>query len=243
MAPVTGTILNVTALVLGAVFGLLSRKEPSAETQKAIKIFLGLLILWTGLKICWESLNGTFLQILGQLGLTILALSFGHATGNLIGIQAGLNKLGAFARKVLTPGSRGSPAPARNDVFLACTIVFAINPLGVYGALLEGVQGHWEVLAIKSVMDGLSALAFARVLGWPVLLAAFPVLALQGSLTLAGRLLTQEVLDLAMIHAVGATGGMLVFSVCLVVFPIKQVRLADYLPAFLYAALLAWWWL
>jgi uncharacterized membrane protein YqgA involved in biofilm formation len=219
---------------------LLTRKEPSDETQRALKIFLGIFIIWTGLKLCWASLNGTHLQILGQLGLTVLALSLGHATGGLLRIQTGLNKLGSFARSVLTPTSKAAPANT-SDVFLACAVVFAINPLGIYGALLEGVQGSWEVLAIKAVMDGLSALAFARMLGWPVLLSVIPVLTVQGTLTLVARVLAERVLTLPMIEAIGAAGGMLVFSVCLVVFPVKKIRLADYLPAFIYAPLLAWW--
>jgi len=238
---VPGTLFNVFALLVGCLFGLLTRKEPSDETQRALKIFLGVFIIWTGLKLCWTSLNGTFLQILGQLGLTVLALSLGHATGGLLRIQTGLNKLGCFARRVLTPTSTPAPTANTSDVFLACAVVFAINPLGLYGALLEGVQGSWEVLAIKAVMDGLSALAFARLLGWPVLLSVIPVLAVQGTLTLVARGLAERVLTLPMIEAIGAAGGMLVFSVCLVVFPVKKIRLADYLPAFIYAPLLAWW--
>jgi uncharacterized membrane protein YqgA involved in biofilm formation len=237
---VPGTLFNVFAVLTGCLFGLLTRKEPSDDTQRALKIFLGVFIIWTGLKLCWTSLNGTFLQILGQLGLTVLALSLGHATGGLLRIQTGLNKLGSFARHVLTPEPE-SPAATRSDIFLACAVVFAINPLGIYGALLEGVQGSWEVLAIKAVMDGLSALAFARTLGWPVLLSVFPILAVQGTLTLVARILAERVFDVPMIEAIGAAGGMLVFSVCLVVFPVKKIRLADYLPAFVYAPLLAMW--
>lgn len=233
-----GTLFNVTAVFIGCLYGILSRKEPAADTQRAIKFFLGIFIVWTGLKLCWTGLNGSFLQILGQLGLTIVALSLGHATGGLLRIQTGLNHLGTFARQILTPHHHTTP-PSTSQTFLACTVVFALNPLGIYGSILEGVQGTWEILAIKAVMDGLSALAFSRTLGWTVMLSTLPILALQGTLTLLTQTLTLHTLNPAMINAITATGGMLVFSVCLIVFPIKKIRLADYLPAFLYAPIIA----
>jgi uncharacterized membrane protein YqgA involved in biofilm formation len=236
---VPGTIFNVAAVIAGCLLGILSRKEPAADTQRAIKFFLGIFILWTGLKLCWTGLNGSFMQILGQLGLTIIALSLGHATGGLLRIQIGLNHLGTFARHILTPSQTPAKPGSTSQTFLACSVVFALNPLGIYGSILEGVQGTWEVLAIKAVMDGLSALAFSRTLGWTVLLSTLPILALQGTITLLSQSLALHALSPAMINSITATGGMLVFSVCLIVFPIKKIRLADYLPAFLYAPLLA----
>jgi uncharacterized protein len=97
------------------------------------------------------------------------------------------------------------------------------------------------VLTIKAALDGLSALAFARSLGWPVLLAAFPVLAVQGTVTLLAQLAGQRLLTVPMTQAVGATGGLIVFSVALIVWNARKVKLADYLPSFGYALLLAWW--
>jgi uncharacterized membrane protein YqgA involved in biofilm formation len=239
---VTGTLINVAAMLFGAVLGLGTRKDPDAATQAAIKFVLGLFIVWTGLKITWWSLHGTFWQVLGQFGLAALSLSLGHATGNLLKIQRQWNRLGQFAKEILTP--QGPSRKVRRQptaVFLACTAVFAANPLGLYGALLEGIGGHWEVLTIKAAMDGLSAMAFARTLGWPVLLAAVPVLAVQGTVTLLAGWAAQVWLSDPMIETLAATGGLLVFSVALVVWDTRKVKLADYLPAFLYAPLLAWW--
>jgi uncharacterized protein len=239
---VTGTLINVAALLAGALVGLGTRKEPDASTQNALRLILGLFIVWTGVRIVWVSLNGTFWQALGQFGLAALSLSLGHATGNLLKIQSGLNRLGHFAKQILSTQSGSGPAnrpPA--GIFLACTIVFAANPLGLYGALLEGMRQHWEVLTIKAVLDGLSALVFARSLGWPVLLAALPVLAVQGTVTLLAQLAGQHLFTVPMTEAVGATGGLLVFSVALIVWNTRKVKLADYLPAFVYAPLLAWW--
>jgi uncharacterized membrane protein YqgA involved in biofilm formation len=236
---VPGTFFNVAAVIIGCLYGILSRREPTADTQRAIKFFLGIFIIWTGLKLSWAGLNGSFFQILGQLGLTILSLSLGHATGGLLRLQTGLNHLGNFARQILTPTQTPTVKPSTSNTFLACTVVFALNPLGIYGSILEGIQDAWEILAIKAVMDGLSALAFSRTLGWTVLLSTLPILALQGTVTLATQTLALHALSPAMTNAITATGGMLVFSVCLIIFPIKKVRLADYLPAFIYAPLIA----
>jgi hypothetical protein len=236
-----GTLLNVLLLALGATVGLATRKEPSDATQNALKIFLGVFTVWTGLSILWRSIHGTFGQILGQLGIALLALSLGHATGKLARLQLALNHLGRIAKLKLADPPQPTAA-SRSNVFLGCTILCVANPLGLFGALLEGVSGHWEVLAIKAVMDGLSCLAFARIGGWPVLGAALPVLAFQGTISLLAQAVTRHALSPVMIDSIGATGGLLVFSVSLIIFSVRRVELANYLPAFIFAPLLAWWW-
>jgi uncharacterized membrane protein YqgA involved in biofilm formation len=91
-------------------------------------------------------------------------------------------------------------------------------------------------------MDGLATVGFVAAFGRGVVLAALPVLVYQGTLTLLARwaapfLENQELLD-----SISATGGMLVFSVALVVMELKRVELANYLPALAVAPLLTWWW-
>jgi uncharacterized protein len=86
-------------------------------------------------------------------------------------------------------------------------------------------------------MDFIAALTFASVLGWGVLLSAGTVLVVQGSLTLGAGLLEAVVTE-AMISATTATGGILIFGLGLGLLEIKDVRVANMLPALLFAPLL-----
>jgi uncharacterized membrane protein YqgA involved in biofilm formation len=88
-------------------------------------------------------------------------------------------------------------------------------------------------------MDGLACVSFATVLGWGVVLSAIPVLAVQGTLTLLAQAI-QPHLAQPLLDAVGVTGGLIVFSIALIVFEVKKVTLADYLPSLAWAPLLTW---
>ena len=72
-------------------------------------------------------------------------------------------------------------------------------------------------------------------------MAALPVLALQGTISLGARLVAQHI-DPGMVNAIDATSGMVVFSVGLVILELKKISLTDYLPALLVAPILVWVW-
>jgi uncharacterized membrane protein YqgA involved in biofilm formation len=114
--------------------------------------------------------------------------------------------------------------------------------MAILGALQDGLFGNVRTLAIKSALDGLATLAFVKVFGWGVMLAAIPVLAYQGSITLAANLAEPYLRDPRLLEALSLTGGLLVFSIALVLLDLKKVALADYLPSLVYAPVLTWLW-
>ena len=90
-------------------------------------------------------------------------------------------------------------------------------------------------------MDGLATMGFVSIFGWGVMLAALPVLALQGSVTLACAQFLKPFLEAhRLVDPLNATGGLLVFTVALVILELKKIELADYLPSLAFAPLLAW---
>jgi len=73
------------------------------------------------------------------------------------------------------------------------------------------------------------------------MLAALPVLAFQGTLTLVCAQFLKPFLEAhGLIDPVNAAGGLLVFSVALVILELKKIELADYLPSLAFAPLLTW---
>jgi uncharacterized membrane protein YqgA involved in biofilm formation len=49
--------------------------------------------------------------------------------------------------------------------------------------------------------------------------------------------------DPNLFESLNLTGGFLVFSIALIIFELKKVALANYLPSLVYAPLFTWLWL
>jgi uncharacterized membrane protein YqgA involved in biofilm formation len=68
------------------------------------------------------------------------------------------------------------------------------------------------------------------------------VVAYQGTITLAAQWVAPWVSDPALMNAVNATGGLLVFCIALIILDLKKFEIADYLPSLAYAPLITWLW-
>jgi len=179
-----GTALNVAGILIGGVAGLARRKPLSPARESFVKVSLGAFTVFYGLRLTWISLNGSFPQILKQLLIAVLALMLGKVTGRLLRLQKMSNHLGRDARDRI---SAAKPADPRRlgEGFNICAALFCAAPLAILGSVQDGLSGYYYPLAIKAVMDGLATLGFVLLFGWGVMLAALPVLALQGTITLA----------------------------------------------------------
>lgn len=238
---IIGTIINAAAIVLGAVVGLARKTPMTGENQTFFKVGLGLATIVFGLRLTWVSVHGSLKQILGQIGIVILAMMLGKLTGRLLHLQKLSNRLGKFAREriaTVQPGQRGSPADGVN----VCAALFCAAPLGIIGAISESLGGGPLPLLVKAAMDGLAAFGFVALFGWAVALSALPVLAFQGAISLLVLQFAQPYLEAHQLtDSVNATAGMLVFCVSLLIFEVKRVEMADYLPSLAWAPLLTLW--
>jgi hypothetical protein len=90
-------------------------------------------------------------------------------------------------------------------------------------------------------MDGLAMTGFIKVFGWPAALSAFPVYAVLGALTQACEFGAKPFLEAhGLTDIVNVTAGFIACAVALVIFEIRKVELANYLPSLVIAPLLAW---
>lgn len=237
----TGTVANVAFILFGGIYFLVTRRELSNENQQVFRVIICGLVLYTGFKMLWTGLSGGILHMMGQLGIVFISMSLGRWIGTLIGIQKGFNQIARFAKEQLEQ-STGLSTP-RKSGFLVASALFCVTPLAIIGSLVDGTSGNFHPLLIKGIMDALATISFARTFGLSVVLAAVPVLALQGSLTLLAKAFVLKLPEPALVQALSATSGCLIFSVILIAFGIQRVRLGDYLPSLLLAPLLAhiWW--
>lgn len=237
-----GTILNAVAIILGGIAGLAVKQQLSQANQLAFKVLLGAFTVYVGLSMTWQGLNGSFPQILKQLGIVLLALMLGNLTGKLLRLQKMLNRAGQFAkaRMSATPSPEGRRG--FNDGFVVCSVLFCAAPLAVFGSLFDGLTNDFKPLLIKGVMDGLATMAFVGMFGWSAILSVIPVVAWQGTLTLLAESLLPFLARHGLVDSLSATGGLLIFTVSLIILELKKVELADYFPSLIYAPLLTWLW-
>jgi uncharacterized protein len=162
----------------------------------------------------------------------LVSVVAGLVVGELVGIEAWLERLGDHLEKRFSKGE--SPV---SRVFVTTSLLFCVGPLTVIGSLEDGLRGDYSLLVLKSALDFIAALTFASVLGWGVLLSAGTILLVQGLLTLGAGFVEPFVTD-AMISAATATGGVLIVGLGLSLLDLKRVRVGNMLPALLFAPLL-----
>jgi uncharacterized membrane protein YqgA involved in biofilm formation len=240
---VVGTWINVAGIVLGSVCGLMWKKPLSTANQVFLKVVLGAFTVFFGLRLAWMGLGatGSFLGMLKQLLIVVIALTLGRLIGRLLRLQKSSNRLGQFARRKMIAASRDNPNRF-SDGFSVCALLFCAAPLGIVGALTDGLANYPFPLAVKAVMDGLGAMGFVAMFGFGVMLSAVPVLVFQGTITLlAARFVLPFLEQHHVLDPVNTTSGLLIFCVSLIIFEIKKIEVTDYLPSLAIAPLLAYW--
>lgn len=238
----TGTLINVGAIVLGAGLGLATKLDLAPGRQQQLKVLLGVATAFFGFKLMWAGFaGGSAKQFFTRFAIVVLAMVLGNLIGKLCRIQALMNRIGHGAKARLERASGGS-APVPGDGFMAATMLFCAAPLGLIGALEDGLGATFAPLAIKAVMDGLAALSFARMFGWPVMLSALPLGTLLFGVTLLGLAVKPWLDAQGVIGGVHGSAGLLLTYVALVIFEVKKVEIGNYLPALAVAPALMKLW-
>lgn len=221
----TGTLLNLATVLAGGLIGAYLGDRLTVRLRENVVAGVGLFVAVMGVKFAIDT--ASLLYLLG-------AVLIGGILGSLARIEQRLNDLGAAVqRRVATPGRASTIA----EGFVTASIVFCVGPLTFLGAIRNGLSGDASLLAIKSVLDGFSAIAFAATLGWGVLLSLAVILVYQGGLA-AGASAFAGLLTDAQLREMNAVGGLLLVGVGLKLLQIRDVRVADYLPAIAVAPLL-----
>ena len=235
-----GTLINAACIVIGGIVGKLAANAVGPAAQQRIRLLLAVATIYVASEMIWTGLNGGFLRGLGQLGIAFLSLILGNATGMVLRLQRGLNRLGEFAKQAMAGADQSDNR--FNEGFITCTILFCVGPMAILGAIEDGLGGNFKILAVKGCMDGLATVGFTAMFGVGCALAVVPVVAYQGTITLCAGAL-KPLLDAAMLDSIRVTGGLLVFTIVVVILNLRKVPLANYLPALVFAPLLTRWWM
>jgi uncharacterized protein len=238
--PGIGTVVNVATVLLGAGLGVLVGHRLPERTRDLVTDALGLVTLLIAAVSAWSVLDPDLSAAVGSSAPMLIVLGsllIGGITGSLLRLESRVEAFGGWLQQRLS-GDRGSAERHRFiEGFVASSLLFCTGPLTILGSLSDGLGRGADQLFLKAVLDGFAAIAFAASFGWGVAASAVTVVLIQGSVTVVGMLLG-DVLPAAELAALTATGGLLLVGVGFRLLRIREIPVADLLPALVVAPIL-----
>ncbi len=226
----TGTFLNIATVILGSILGLIFGARIPDKLKSTVIAGMGLFTAAMGLQMFLNTENP--LIVLG-------ALLIGTLLGEWWRIEDGLHRLGEFLEQRFSrEEDDGSNRFVRG--FLTASLLFCVGPMTILGSIQDGLTGDYNLLAVKSVLDGFASIAFASTLGIGVAFSAIIILVYQGGISLlAGQL--DAVVTPSMMNELTATGGVILIGLALSsLLEIKKIRVGNMLPGLAVAPLIVW---
>lgn len=210
----------------------------------ALSLWAGLVGMFAG-KLLPERLRGSVMAALSLMTIgiaapgllksanaliPIISMVVGTIIGELLNIDAAVNKLGDALQKKCN----GSPI---TEGFVTGSLVFAVGALAVMGALESGLQHQHSILISKAVIDGVGALVFASTMGLGVALSGVTVLVAEGSMALLASLVA-PFLGEAVVNEITFVGSLLIVGISLNLLGVTKLRILNMVPAILLPILL-----
>jgi uncharacterized membrane protein YqgA involved in biofilm formation len=238
--PGIGTLVNVVTVLLGASLGVLLGHRLSERTRDVVTDALGLVTLLIAIVSALAVADPELVSLIGSSAPMLVVLGsllVGGIVGSVLRLEERVESIGGWLQRRLTSDSGSAERHRFVEGFVASSLLFCTGPLTVLGSLNDGLGRGADELFLKAALDGFAAMAFAASFGWGVAASALTVLVVQGGLTLVGVVLG-DVLPEAHVAALTAVGGLLLVGVALRLLRVRQIPVADLLPALIAAPIL-----
>lgn len=211
-----GTIVNVLAIILGSIVGLLLKGGIPKKTSNTIMEGLALCVILIGISGAVKSSN---------IMVVIVSVVIGGLIGELLDLDNLLKKLGNkiennFKNKNIKV----------SEGFITSSLLFCVGSMAIVGALQSGLEGKHEILYAKSMLDGVSSIIFSSSLGIGVMISSISVLLYQGIITIAASFLKGILIE-SIINEMTAVGSLLIMGLGFNMLNITKIRVANLLPA------------
>jgi len=223
--PGTGTLLNIITVLIGASLGLILRHRLNEALKLIILQGVGILTLVIGMQMALRT---------ESVLIVLAAVLTGGLSGQLLDLDGRLDQLAGilknrFAKKDDAHFSEG---------FITASIIFCVGPMTILGSINDGLRSDIDLLALKSMLDGFTAIALSASFGVGVIFSVFTIIIVQGGITVSAVLVEQFLNDF-MINEMTAVGGVLIIGIGMIILDIKKISVANFLPALVFAPLLS----
>lgn len=231
-----GTIVNVLAIIVGGLLGLLFKGGLKEHYQKAVIQALGLSTLFIGVSgvlpgmLVVEDGTLTGVSMKETLGM-ILSLALGTLIGEWLDFDGKMERLGAWLKKKATRGDDSQFIQG----FVTASLTVCIGAMAIVGSIQDGLSGDPSTLFTKAILDFLIVMIFASTYGKGAVFSALPVGVLQGTVTLCAGLLA-PLFSQAVIANLSFLGSILISCVGVNLAFGNRFRVANMLPALVIGA-------
>ncbi len=221
----TGTLINVLTVVAGGAIGLLVGNRLPERFRSLVISGLGLATFGLGVQMFLKTQNAL---------IVIGSVLIGALLGEWWGIEKGLIAIGKWFEDKFNRinGNHQEGADSRFvGAFVTTSVLYCVGPMAILGSIQNGLTGDYQILAVKSMLDGFSSIMFASSLGVGVIFSAAPVLLYQGAIALLASQV-QSIITEAMMNEMTAVGGILIMGIAVSsLLEIKKIRVENMLPA------------
>lgn len=227
-----GTLGNVAAIIIGSAIGIMLKGVLKKKYQDTIMNALGLAVIFIGIS---GGLQGLLVVVDGKIEtanimLMIVSLAVGAFLGELIDVEARLDRVGERLSKALKV--KGEKGQNFIEGFVNSSLLFCIGAMAIIGALQDGLSGDPSMLLAKGFIDGVVAIFFASTLGIGVFFSVLPVAIYQGLITLSASFIEPYLSD-RLISNISFIGSVLIFGIGINMIFGKKIKCGNILPAVL----------
>ena len=231
-----GTIINTLAILSGGVLGALFGRFLSESAQETLTKVCGVSTLFIALSGAMEGMltveNGSIVSS-GSM-LIVICLALGAVVGEAMNIEGAFERFGEWL-KVKSGNARD---PRFVNAFVTASLTVCIGAMAIVGSIQDGLTGDYSVLATKAILDLIIIMVMSCSLGRGAVFSAIPVALFQGSITaLAG--VVRPVMTEGALANLSLVGNVLIFCVGINLLWGKKIKVANLLPAIVFAVIAA----
>ena len=221
-----GPTVNAVVIVVCGLAGCFLVRGIPSRFEEIIKKAIALAIVYVGVKGALDN---------QRVLLLIMSMVAGAVAGELINIDALMNRLGVWAEQRLGMGGNAAAKGEGSERsfskgFVTASILYCSGSMAIVGSMQSGLMGNHELLFAKSVLDGAISIVFGASMGIGVVFSALPVFIYQAGIALASMAL-KSFLTPEIIREMSAVGSLLVAAIGFNFLGVKEIKVANLIPA------------
>lgn len=213
-----GTVINVITVLLGSMIGYLVQYRFSDSLKQQMLHGVGLVTILIGIQMGLKSENILY---------PLAAIMIGGMVGYGLKLEQRLEHLAKFLGDRF---AKETDSAKFMRGFVTASLIFCVGPMTILGAINDGLSGDYQLLAVKSMLDGFTSIALTATLGIGVIFSILTIIVVQGGFTLLaiqfGSFFSAEV-----INETTAAGGVLIIGLGIMILELRQFKIANFLPA------------
>ncbi len=215
-----GTLVNVFTVLLGGSVGLAIGNRLPKRFATVLFQSIGLFTIFLGVMMALK---------VDALLVVVISLVTGGLVGVWLNLDFRIEGLGQWVKRYSNfTNERFS------EGFVTAFLLFCMGSMTVLGSIEEGLGHGSQILIVKAVMDGFSAMIFCQALGVGVLFSVIPLLLYQGGITLLAHYVG-AFLPNYIVNDMAATGGILLMGLGITIMEIKTVKVMNMIPSIVFA--------